>query len=69
MTNNTQHLTYRDVDPHMDDYVVKAFPVQGKRWNYTWHYKDGADTVKITLTIAGVTAVHHVPVLSVIGSA
>ena len=66
MTKQIQHLTYQDVEPHIDNYVIKSFPVGGTKWRYDWYYKNGADTVKITLTINGKTDVHQVPVLDII---
>ena len=68
MTKQIQHLTHHDVKPHIDNYVVKSFPVDGKTWKYKWYYSNGADTVRITLTIDDETAVHHVSVLSIVGS-
>jgi hypothetical protein len=68
MTNRTQHLTYHDVKPHIEDYVVKSFPVDRKNWKYDWYYENGAETVQITLTINEKTMVHNVSVLSIVGS-
>lgn len=66
MTKPLQNLTYQDVEPHIDNYVIKSFPVDGTEWRYKWHYNNGADTVKITLTINGKTSVHQVPVLDIV---
>ena len=66
MPKQIQHLTYHDVKPHIDDYMIKSFPVDGTTWRYKWHYNNGTDKVKITLTVNGKTDVHHVPVLDIV---
>lgn len=66
MTKQTERLTYLDVKPHIGNYMIKSFPVAGTNWKYKWHYDNGADTVKITLTINGKAGVHHVPVLDIV---
>ncbi len=65
VTKQIQHLTYQDVKPHIGNYVIKSFPVGGTKWRYNWYYNNGADKVKITLTINGKTDVHQVPVLDI----
>ncbi len=66
MTKQIQHLTYQDVEPQIENYVIKSFPVAGTKWRYKWNYNNGADKVNITLTINGKTSVHHVPVLDIV---
>jgi archaellum component FlaF (FlaF/FlaG flagellin family) len=66
MTRQIQQFTYQDVKPHIRNYVIKSFPVDGTSWEYNWYYDNGADTVNITLTINGKTVVHHVPFLDII---
>ncbi len=66
MTKQTESLTYLDVKPHIGNYMIKSFPLAGTNWNYKWRYDNGADTVKITLTINGKTSVHQVPVLEIV---
>ena len=66
MTKQIQHLTYQDVKLHIGNYMIKSFPVDGTKWQYKWHYNNGADKVKITLTINGKTDVYQVPVLDIV---
>ena len=66
MTNQIQHLTHQDVEPHIYDYMIKSFPVNDTNWRYKWHYNNGADEVKITLTINGKTGVYQVPVSDIV---
>ncbi len=69
MTKQTQNLTHHDVRPHIKDYVISSFPVDKKNWDFDWYYRNGTDSVRITLTIDGETTVHHVPVMFIVGGA
>ena len=66
MSKHTQHLTHHDVRKYISDYIVRYFPVRGKRWLFTWYYGNGSDTVQLKLTLDGDTAVYNVPVLTVV---
>lgn len=61
--------TARDLtDSDVKGYLIKSFPVRGKRWSFEWDYvNDSNTTIRITLTIGGKVSVHNVPVLSIAG--